>query len=162
MERLLASVKFGVNKLGKLGLAFAGAFVGRAKINDLAKSLAGLVETADAIDGDGADDESNGVGETAFEQFGEIADGIQHVLGFGGAVGTEEVRILEPDNFFAAEKREGTDGLERAGDGGDSFGCVGGSSLDDFSAKFAGGLGTNGNEFPGSLLDEVFLAKDQN
>ena len=74
----------------------------------------------------------------------------------------EEIAVLEPDDFAAAEERQGLQGFPQLGQGLERFAAVGDGGVNDLVVHAAQFLGPLQVDLLGALLDgEIIFAADQ-
>ena len=83
--------------------------------------------------------------------------GAQPPFGGGGSFLAEEIAVLEPDDFCAAEKREGLKGLAQLGEGLEGFGAIVDGGVNEFVVHAAQLLAPVAEHFAGALLDSKFV-----
>ncbi len=105
---------------------------------DEEKPVDGLEEGA-AFVGFGCGDEEADAGPSeGLPFFGEAGEFLGDGVGTAGAIFPEEVAGAEPDEFWAAEERQGLKGFTQAPDGAEGFAAIRGGAVDDFVVEAFG------------------------
>ena len=110
----------------------------------------GFVKSLSLIAFAGADEQLHAVPFEGFEQRGQIGEAGAYVGGLGGAVITQEITVLEPNDFAGAKKRKRLEGLAQPAQDADGFTGIGCGRLHNLMVLTTHGLAPALVNLPGA------------
>src|SRR6185312_17374233 len=114
------------------------------------------------VDFGGADDETHALPGKILQLLRDFRQRFGDGRGGTGAIVGEEIAVLEPDGFAAAEEGQGLERFAEFGESFESFAAIADGGVDDLMVHAAEFFGPLLIHLPGALFDgEFVLAKDE-